>query len=338
MLHVVITTIQQPTSCVYCLAERLNSIQARLVVAGDKKGPESYTLSRSRFPDLQVEFLPLDAQLESSFTLGKMLPVGHYARKNIGYLSAIQNGASCIYETDDDNKPNDFWTERTEYLPEVRICDPGHRGWVNVYSYFKEAKIWPRGLPLDEIRSRVPEVRITGREVRSPVQQGLVDGSPDVDAIWRLVLDAEFEFERNESVLLPPGNWCPFNTQSTWWWPLAYPLLYIPSYCSFRMCDIWKSFIAQRCLWALDLGVTFHAPEVIQDRNIHDLSKDFADEVPGYLNNKKICNLLDELSLSDRGEHVADNLHKCYSSLIDVGIFPPEELRLLESWIQDLEK
>ena len=112
---------------------------------------------------------------------------------------------------------------------------------------------------------------------RAPIQQGLVNGSADVDAIWRLVMDREFFFEPRASVFLEPGNWCPFNTQTTWWWPVAYPLLYIPSYCSFRMCDIWKSFVAQRCLWELDMGIVFHAPEVYQDRNVHDLMRDFRD-------------------------------------------------------------
>ena len=31
--------------------------------------------------------------------------------------------------------------------------------------------------------------------VECPVQQGLVNGSPDVDAVWRLMFDREFNFD-----------------------------------------------------------------------------------------------------------------------------------------------
>jgi hypothetical protein len=108
----------------------------------------------------------------------------------------------------------------------------------------------------------------------------LADHSPDVDAVWRLVLDRPFCFDKGESLYLAPGTWCPFNSQSTWWWPEAYPLLYLPSFCTFRMTDIWRSFVAQRCLWAVGQGVAFHASEVAQARNQHNLMRDFEDEVP----------------------------------------------------------
>ena len=31
--------------------------------------------------------------------------INHYCRKNLGYLFALQQGADCILETDDDNMP-----------------------------------------------------------------------------------------------------------------------------------------------------------------------------------------------------------------------------------------
>lgn len=140
---------------------------------------------------------------------------------------------------------------------------------------------------------------------------------------------------RRPPVALAAGQWCPFNTQSTWWWPAAYPLLYVPSHCSFRMCDIWKSFVAQRCLWALGTGVVFHAPEVVQDRNPHDYRRDFEDEVPGYLHNARIADILTGLTLA-AGEHaVADNLLACYQELIRHDIFPAAEWPLVQAWAKD---
>jgi hypothetical protein len=190
-------------------------------------------------------------------------------------------------------------------------------------------------LPLSEVRSDVPETKMV-TSVRSPVQQGLANGSPDVDAVWRLILDRNFAFSDGAPVVLEAGNWCPFNTQTTWWWPIAFPLLYLPSYCSFRTCDIWKSFIAQRCLWELGYGITFHAAEVFQDRNQHDLDRDFADEVPGYTRNKEIADVLSRLQLKSGEAQIGDNLRRCYEALIAATVFPSAELELVELWLENL--
>ena len=336
----VITTIQSPTKSVNDLFAKLGSSNGQLVIAGDQKGPRDYEIALSA-GDHRIHFLSLDDQLTSLFELARKLPVGHYSRKNIGYLHAIAQGADVIYETDDDNAPNENWHIRSEYIKDIRMiealdyCDSR---WINVYRYFSDENIWPRGLPLDEIHRAVPStVSVnSGKSVWSPIQQGLVNGSPDVDAIWRLVLDRTFDFQNNQSVYLSPGNWCPFNTQSTWWCPVVYPLLYIPSYCSFRMCDIWKSFVAQRCLWELGAGVTFHAPEVVQDRNEHDIMRDFYDEIPGYERNAELKAILSGLQLFPGKEKVSGNLHACYTELIKHDFFPKEELDLLNAWLADL--
>ena len=337
MLYSVITTIQSPTPCVEKLATRLSGMNGRLIVVGDKKGPDSFTSTNTDWP---VEFLSLDDQNSAGFSITANLPTGHYARKNVAYLHAMHSGASCIYETDDDNAPNEKFIERQETIDSIRRvvapnADQPGDGWVNVYKYFTDDNIWPRGLPLNEIRTPLPETTPSTSPICAPIQQGLVNGSPDVDAIWRLVMDRPFEFQDKTSVQLPPGAWCPFNTQSTWWWPIAYPLLYIPSYCSFRMCDIWKSFVAQRCIWAMGLGIVFHAAEVDQDRNEHDLQKDFMDEVPGYEHNRTIAKILEQLNLSADPTDTGRNLKNCYESLVTHGIFPSDELVLVDSWLED---
>jgi hypothetical protein len=328
-LHAVITTIQLPTRAVAELAARLASISAPLVIVGDRKGPPSYELPGTRF-------LSLQDQLDSPFELARLLPVGHYTRKNVGYLSAISQGAECLYETDDDNAPLERWTARS---PQVVAHEVSASGWFNAYRCFSKENIWPRGLPLDALRSGdAAAVLAKPTRVRAAIQQGLANGSPDVDAIWRLVLDRPFDFDDGPSVVLPPGCWCPFNSQSTWWWPEAFPLLYLPSHCSFRMTDIWRSFVAQRCLWELGQGVVFHAAEVFQARNEHDLMRDFNDEVPGYQRNRKLARVLEDTQLQPGEGAVADNLRRCYEALVDAGFFTAAELELLAAWCQGLEQ
>jgi hypothetical protein len=267
--------------------------------------------------------------------LARALPVGHYTRKNLGYLEAIAAGAPCIYETDDDNEPLDSWDVRTR---SVQARPVQQSGWINVYRCFSDRRIWPRGLPLDVLTRSFaqPVVLGTSCAVSAPIQQGLANGSPDVDAIWRLVFDHDIRFDDVAPVSLPRGAYCPFNSQSTWWWPDAFPLLYLPSNCSFRMTDIWRSFVAQRCLWEIGGELVFHTAEVVQDRNQHNLMHDFRDEIPGYMRNRELIEVLDALALETGVAKVTSNLRQCYAALVAAGFFPDAELELVEAWLADL--
>ena len=327
----IITTIQEPTACMQKLAARLASGGGTFLVTGDRKGPGQYEIKNS-------VFLSFEDQQKSDFTLAKKLPANHYARKNLGYLSSFQMGATCIYETDDDNQPNENWRLRSKYLDDVDVVRKTETpSWVNVYKFFSDELIWPRGLPLDQIGVKSHAESGIG-PLAAPIQQGLVNRSPDVDAIWRLTMDRPFLFNsKQRTVVLERGNWCPFNTQSTWWWPSAFPLLYLPSFCSFRMCDIWRSFIAQRCAWEFSKGIAFHSPEVDQLRNTHDLIQDFEGEICGYQKNHQIADLLSQLKLKSGLSEVTSNLLSCYRMLCQEGIFPDKELDLVERWVADYE-
>jgi hypothetical protein len=312
------------------LGRVLRRVPSQLLILGDRKGPPAYPLAGA-------EFFALDRQLALPLRLPRMLPVNHYSRKNIGYLVAISRGAECIYETDDDNAPSANWQLRDRTVQAGKV--KGMR-WCNVYRYFSDDLIWPRGFALDRIAAagrKMPSPGPVG-SVISPIQQGLADGSPDVDAIWRLVLAKPIRFRAGASIALMPGVWCPFNSQSTWWWPEAFPLMYLPSCCTLRVTDIWRGFVAQRCLWALGGAVTFHGPEVVQQRNAHNLRKDFEDEVPMYLANDQIIQLLEDQPLDAGANAAGDNLLRCYETLVRHGILPREELPLVKAWLRDLKK
>ncbi|MEP6955655.1 MAG: STELLO glycosyltransferase family protein, partial [Chthoniobacterales bacterium] len=159
------------------------------------------------------DFYDVTRQERTGFRFARLCPTQSYARKNIGYLIAMAEGASRIVETDDDNISRvSFWDERSLEIEAPRLANGG---WVNVYRYFSELMTWPRGLP---------------------------------------------------------------------------------AHCSFRMTDIWRSFVAQRIAWENGWSVLFHEATVRQDRNAHDLMRDFQDEVSGYLHNRAIVEALSHLS------------------------------------------
>jgi hypothetical protein len=207
---------------------------------------------------------------------------------------------------------------------------------VNIYSLFTDDLAWPRGLPLDQVRCPATINMLGPRDFECPLQQGLVDGSPDVDAVHRLVLGGMAHFRNPWPIWLGPGSWCPFNSQNTWWWPEVWPLMYLPSHCSFRMTDIWRSFVAQRCLWELGYGVVFYAPDVVQVRNEHNLLRDFQDELPGYLNNNLFKETLQQLTLIEGPLGVRDNLRHCYAALVSAGLLHRDEMTLVDAWLDEL--
>ncbi len=325
---VVVTSIAAPNAVLRAIADGCRTHGWDFVVIGDAKSPPDFSLDGCRYFDLA-------GQRQTGFALAALAPVGHYARKNLGYLAALRAGATLILETDDDNIPLDaFWAPRSR---QVRAALADAPGWLNVYRHFSDAPVWPRGLPLDAVQDpAAPYDGLPTGVAECPIQQDLADDNPDVDAVYRLVLPLPVRFAAGRAVALGRACWCPFNSQATAWWRDAAPLLYLPAFCSFRMTDIWRSFVAQRIAWENHWRVLFRSPTVRQERNPHDLMRDFADEVPGYLNNRRIAAALDALPLTAGVGAIPDNMQHCYDALIGLGVMPADERPLLDAWLSDV--
>lgn len=327
---IIITTINYPTEAVKKIANTCQDWS--FIVVGDKKTPRNWHWEGAQFLSVQDQLM-----LDSRFA--KECRFNHYVRKNIGYLKAIRDGAEIIAETDDDNIPYDsFLASVDRHVKGQVVKKPG---WENVYTHFVDdkAKIWPRGFPLEYINESLKTKTLLGDKsvFDCPIQQYLADGDPDVDAVYRLTTEEETKFRAN-TVILSDGTFCPFNSQNTLWWPEAYPLLYLPSFVSFRMTDIWRSFIAQICLYKLGKNIAFREATVFQVRNPHSLIRDFKDEVSGYLNNTRIIELLSGLTLSNLPNKTGENLRLCYEKLIEAEIIPQDELHLVDLWLEELSQ
>jgi len=324
----VVTSINGPNRILRALADGAQAAGIPFFLVGDTKSPKNFALDG-------CEFLSIDAQLATGFRFAELCPTRHYARKNVGYLQAIAQGAQVLIETDDDNEPRPEFFAARERRP--RVARLSSAGWVNAYRYFTNVLLWPRGLPLDAVYAEAPPFETLPVETADcPVQQGLADENPDVDAIYRLLLPLPQSFRPDRRVALGRSTWCPFNSQNTTWWADAFPLLYLPAHCSFRMTDIWRSLVAQRIAWENSWSVLFHEATVWQERNDHNLMRDFADEVPGYLNNRRIADTLAALSLRAGVEALGDNLLVCYEALVRLELVGRDELPLLDAWLHDL--
>lgn len=321
----VITTINPPSPAVQALDALTDW---RLVLVADRKTP--------RIKLRRGDVLDLPQQLAFSGSLGnfaRALPVDHYSRKNLGYLIAIQRRSPMILETDDDNHPYPSFGSDCSYRVSAKRV--ALSGWANVYRLFTPDPVWPRGLPLEQVLPlRTSSIEPCQEALfDAPVQQYLADGDPDVDAVYRLTQPSPISFSKG-TFYLEPGAWSPWNSQNTLWFPPAYPLLYLPSHVTFRMTDIWRSFVATAVLAARGVGIVFHGPTVRQDRNEHNLIMDFEQEVPGYLGNDSIMRLLQKTPLEGDAspQGTCHDLTLCYRALIKGGFVPSQELDLLQSW------
>lgn len=329
-ISLVVTSIFQPNKSLRALAEGAMKNGWKFIIVGDVSSPKDFQLTGSDYYDVAH-------QKALGLKFARLCPERHYTRKNIGYLLAMSNGSSIIVETDDDNIPKDaFW------LPRHSSTDgksASGSGWFNVYSVYTKEKVWPRGFPLEEIqRTNAISVSSALSEKHTPVQQGLADENPDVDAVYRMTQRLPVVFENGANYHLQKGVWCPFNSQNTTWFSEAFQLLYLPSFCTFRMTDIWRSFVVQRILWECDWSLMFHRATVWQERNEHNLLKDFEQEIPGYVNNHKIVQMLEKLSLKRGASQIGNNLLLCYEELIRNKIISDaRELELLSAWLDDIK-
>ena len=326
---IVVTSINAPNAAMRELTRGAVAAGAQMIVIGDIQSPSDFLIEGSRF-------LSIRDQIATGFKFAGLCPSRSYARKNVGYLVAAAGGAKIIVETDDDNFPRPAF-----FGPRFRSASAGvasNEGWLNVYRHFTDANIWPRGLPLDHVGDAVRAFEdLSRRIVDAPIQQGLADENPDVDAVYRLMFSLPQSFRADRAVALGKGSWCPFNSQNTTWWEDAFPLLYLPSFCSIRMTDIWRSFVAQRIAWENGWHVLFHAATVRQERNDHDLMRDFADEIPGYLHNDRIRKTLEDLPLRGGKAEIMNNIRACYAALVKLDVVASGELPLIEAWAADLE-
>ena len=324
----VITSIAKPTKTLKIIAKKCSKNLIDVLIIGDKKSPKKFNLNNTHFYSLKD-------QLKLDFSYKKKCPRNSYSRKNIGYLIAIKNNAKIIFDVDDDNEPkNNFFNIKPIKNKTYLIKNSG---WINVYNYFSNQNIWPRGFPLSELKNKKKSLKKKLNAI-CPINQRLANNNPDVDAIYRLVNKIPFNFKDSADVALGRNSWCPFNSQNTIWHQVSFPLMYLPSFCTFRMSDIWRSLIAQRICWINGWSILYSSSTVTHIRNDHDLIKDFHDEIPGYLYNKEIAKKLSNLKLKKGAKYLTHNLYKCYKLLCDERFLQKKELDLLKLWISDIRK
>ena len=233
---IVLTTINKSNKNIKKLDKLSKKNHTELIIIGDKKTPKNFKISNGTY-------YSINDQKKINFDFSKVCPINSYARKNIGYLISIKNRNDIIIETDDDNYPRDNFLRHIKFTKKVNEIK--NKGWVNVYKKFlnNNEDIWPRGLPLNEIK-KIPIFKSKKVKKNFYLQQGVCEGNPDVDAIYRII-NKKINIKFKDNYSFSSGkSFSPINSQNTIWFKKLFPLMYLPVTCTMRSTDIWRGIIA----------------------------------------------------------------------------------------------
>ena len=273
---IVTTTINPPTKAV----KLFDSLPGwHLVVAGDLKTPEDYSLDSGTY------LAPAD-QEKMDKQLSDLIGWNCLQRRNFALLAAHEMGAHTVAVVDDDNVPLEAWgtdlfvgaeVEANVYATDLPAFDP-----VGATNY---PHLWHRGYPLQLLPRRDYSTR--SREmVRADVQADFWNGDPDIDAICRMQFAPDCDFD-DAAFPIAANVMSPFNSQNIFLdarWLEDYFLCPQVG----RMDDIWASYYLQ----ARGARLVFGKASVVQERNPHDLVRDMKAEYLGYENNLALVEAL----------------------------------------------
>lgn len=330
---IIITSINHPTEDVKKLA---GLTDWKVVVVGDTKSPGNWS-----YPN--CIFLDIKEQLKLGYKSTQLIEFKSYARKSIGYLYAIQHGAKVIYDTDDDNSPT---TGNIGFDPDSKleylVYQASNQQTVNPYVHFGQSTVWPRGYPLDRISDEPLYSFKQCRQQRALVQQGVVNGDPDVDAIYRLTrkdssVDLKIEFDSDAPpVLLPTSVMAPYNSQNTLHLYDAFWGLVLPQTVTFRVCDIWRGYWAQRLLWEINGHLAFFPPNAYTYRNAHNYLLDFIDENDLYQKSSYLVDFL--IKWKSTKISFFDRILELTLAMYEHDFWGKKDVLLIKYWLEDLIK
>ncbi|KFH71702.1 hypothetical protein MVEG_01997 [Podila verticillata NRRL 6337] len=199
-------------------------------------------------------FLSAEEQQCLGFGIVPATPFKSYSRKNVGYLWAIKQGATTVFDIDDDNLPSSkgfVFDSPTESFVVFDSKDAACRS-INFNAHFGAPDIWPRGYPLTESHQTTSAHYLHSygslpEPARSVAAPASIDSARSGDGA---------EEGLREDQLLPRVSHNPVV--------------------SLQLCGSWRGYWVQRLLWYIDDSLAFTATAVEQTRSpVHNFLEDF---------------------------------------------------------------
>ena len=175
------------------------------------------------------------------------------------------------------------------------------------------------------------------------VKQGLVNGDPDVDAIFRLTrkhaqterINLTFD-ESAPALTLPRGTFTPYNSQNTMFEYDALWALVLPRSVSMRVTDIWRAYWSQALMWLIGGRLAYYPPRTTQVRNAHSYIADAVDETDLYGKTPSLLEFLSQWRCRLELTSLPQCAMQLTNDMAERDYWTQDELPLYLAWFQDL--
>ena len=327
---IVVITSLSPTKKMEILSKKVGF---QLLVVGNKKTSKKWY----KFND--YVFLSLEDQSNFGFKSYPSIPLNSYSQKNIGYLYAIKNGAKFIFDTDDDSTLDiDLDSFIFDDYDKGLIYDhTSPNRFINPYAHFGQPSLFPKGYPLDEIFESYNNSYIAGIRKVSSIQQGILNGDPDLDVIFpfKKNINQHFEIEFDQSApsfQVPLYKMAPYDTKNILINYKAFWSLYLPTTLPFSVGKIWRSFWTQRLMWLLNETVSYSYLSVYKSSKTQVVIKNFEE---GSALTKSFVDFLFEWKCLHYLFY--DCMIQLAVDMAEENFWDKSEIDSLKSWIFDLK-
>lgn len=307
---ITITTINEPIIFLQGLCQNIrqyNHAGVDIIIIGDKKTPDITNLCQTLTQKYTTPIEYLDVEKQSKVLPPALLAMFDYNtpdRTILGGMLAYLRGSQRIIAVDDDNfvTEDDFMGWHSEVgKVKTRQLVKSNTGWFNVHeSLLSDIEFYPRGFPFGQRHKRV-KADVSYERKRTAINQGLVLGDPDIDAIQRLAhpIVAGGMSSRNEPQYGLLETWSPFNYQNTCLCRELIPCYFRPK-SGLRNADIWTAYIFNRLVEHIGDVITFGHPLVRQERNKHNFFDDLKVELQNNEETDYFCQTLRGVTLTDK--------------------------------------
>ena len=298
------------------------------------------------FDSNKLIYLSIEDQNNLCYQTTNYIPIESYARKNIGYLYAIQHGAEEIFETDDDF-----------IFKNYSLLDHNFSNWrlyyannesqmINPYYYFGRPDIWPRGFRISDIYKNNTNNIFSAMKNQFNcdilIIQGIIN-NPDLDSLFLLTRNNTYNNYNSfislynvNPILYLPGNYVPINSKNTKISYDIFPSIALPTTVSRQVSDIWRGYIMQRFAWGYGGVALYSRSEGIYMGEINNISLIFEEEKDLFF---KLDSLLNNLNnkMSNDLEHPSKFFIRLIENLVKNKLLKENDLNMYKAFIYDLE-
>ena len=319
----------------------------KFMMIGERKARRRWSTS---FSSPNFIFLSFEDLSRLDFLLVQYLTRGINAEKNIAFLIAIFCGAKIIYELD---SAGVVWNPNIIVYPSVQnstdlpwiAFQSETSSFVNIYGIFGQPQIWPRGIPLDELR-RISENgwsslrRNEEKVTKVYIQQNIFDSDPDVDALVRLkhpmfTINVRFDHDRGP-IALDPFIYSPYNSQNTIHHYEALWGLYLPVKVDHYLSDILRGYWVQRLLWEIDGKLLFSLTNEKRYRTGNITLSEIGKEKLLHNSTKKLVLFLN--SWNSKAPTIKQKFQDLIIHMENAGLIENLEAEIMLNWLDDLSR